>query len=72
MARALTPLTEEQRAIQATAREFASRELAPHVDDWDRDAHFEPAIIPKLGELGFLGMMVPEVFDGLGLETLSY
>jgi alkylation response protein AidB-like acyl-CoA dehydrogenase len=72
MAWALTPLTEEQRAIQATAREFAARELAPHVDEWDRKATFEPAIIPKLGELGFLGMMVPEEFDGLGLDTLTY
>jgi alkylation response protein AidB-like acyl-CoA dehydrogenase len=69
---ALTPLTEEQRAIQQTAREFASRELAPHVDAWDRDAEFDPAIIGKLAELGFLGMMIPEQYDGLGLDTLTY
>jgi len=69
---ALTPLTEEQRAIQSTAREFAAREIAPHADQWDRDAHFEPSLIQKLGELGFLGMMVPEQYDGLGLETLTY
>jgi alkylation response protein AidB-like acyl-CoA dehydrogenase len=69
---ALTPLTEEQRAIQLTAREFARRELAPHVDRWDRDAHFEPAVIHQLAELGFLGMMVPERFDGLGVDTLTY
>src|SRR5688500_4855572 len=72
MAWALTPLTEEQRAVQSTAREFAARELAPNVDAWDRDAHFEPSLIGKLAELGFLGMMVPEEFDGLGLETLTY
>jgi alkylation response protein AidB-like acyl-CoA dehydrogenase len=72
MAWALTPLTEEQRAVQGTAREFAARELSPHVDAWDRDAHFEPTLISKLAELGFLGMMVPEEFDGLGLETLTY
>src|SRR5687768_11324660 len=72
MAWALTPLTEEQRAVQSTAREFAKRELAPHVDAWDRDAHFEPSLIHKLADLGFLGMMVPEEFDGLGLETLTY
>lgn len=72
MAWALTPLTEEQRAIQQTAREFAAREIAPHAAAWDRDAHFEPSIIHKLGELGFLGMMIPEEFDGLGLETLTY
>ena len=69
---ALTPLTEEQRAIQQTAREFAVRELAPFVDEWDEKAHFEPSIIGKLAELGFLGMMVPEEFDGLGLDSLTY
>src|SRR5688500_10861876 len=72
MAWALTPLTEEQRAIQHTAREFAARELAPHVDEWDEKSHFEPSVIGKLAELGFLGMMVPEEFDGLGLDTLTY
>src|SRR5688500_20313676 len=49
---ALTPLTEEQRAIQQTAREFARHELAPHVDQRDRDAHFEPDVIDKLAALG--------------------
>ena len=72
MAWALTPLTEEQKAIQQTAREFAAREIAPFADDWDRLSHFEPSLISKLGELGFLGMMVPEEFDGLGLDTLTY
>jgi len=69
---ALTPLNEEQRAIQQTAREYALRELAPHADEWDRDAYFEPAVISQLAELGFLGMMVPEQYDGLGLDTLTY
>ena len=72
MAWALTPLTEEQRAVQSTAREFAARELAPHVDAWDRDSHFEPSLVGKLAELGFLGMMIPEEYDGLGLDTLTY
>src|SRR5687767_2161142 len=72
MAWALTPLTDDQRAIQATAREFAMRELAPHVAERDAKAHSEPSIIGKLAELGLLGMMVPEEFDGLGLDTLSY
>jgi alkylation response protein AidB-like acyl-CoA dehydrogenase len=72
MTRALTPLTEEQRAIQQTAREFARRELAPFVDEWDANAHFEPSVIGKLAALGFLGMMVPERYDGLGLDSLTY
>ncbi|MFI5227796.1 MAG: acyl-CoA dehydrogenase family protein [Gemmatimonadales bacterium] len=72
MAWALTPLTEEQREIQRSAREFALREIAPYSAQWDRDAYFEPAIVAKLGALGFLGMMVPEKYDGLGLDTLTY
>jgi alkylation response protein AidB-like acyl-CoA dehydrogenase len=72
MAWALTPLTEDQRNIQRVARDFARHELAPHTKDWDRDAYFEPSLISKLGELGFLGMMIPEEYEGLGLDTLTY
>src|SRR5215208_2129163 len=72
MSWALTPLTEEQKAIQQVAREFADAEIAPHSAAWDRDAHFEPSLVGKLGELGFLGMMIPEEFDGMGLDTLTY
>jgi hypothetical protein len=68
----LLPLTPEQQAIQAAAREFAARELAPHVAQWDRDAHFEPAIVGKLASLGFLGMLLPEAHDGLGLDASTY
>jgi alkylation response protein AidB-like acyl-CoA dehydrogenase len=72
MAWALTPLTEEQQEIQQLARDFAAREIAPYSEAWDRDAHFEPSLVRKLGELGFLGMMIPERYDGLGLDTLTY
>ncbi len=72
MSWALIPLTEEQLAIQATAREFAKSEIAPHSVEWDRDSHFDPAIIGKLGALGFLGMLIPEKYDGLGLDTCTY
>ena len=69
---ALTLLTEEQREIQNVAREFALAEIAPHSAAWDRDAHFEPALVPMMGKLGFLGMMIPEEHGGLGLDTLTY
>jgi alkylation response protein AidB-like acyl-CoA dehydrogenase len=72
MSWALTPLTEEQREIQRVAREFAEREIAPHSAEWDRDSYFEPALVKQLGDLGFLGMMIPEQYDGLGLDTLTY
>jgi alkylation response protein AidB-like acyl-CoA dehydrogenase len=68
----LLPLTEEQREIQRVAREFAEREIAPHRDAWDRDAYFEPALVRQLGELGFLGMLLPEAYDGLALDTTTY
>ena len=72
MAWALTPLTEEQREIQRVAREFAQREIAPFSKEWDRDETCDPALPAKLGALGFLGMMIPEEYDGLGLDTLTY
>ena len=72
MAWALTPLTEEQREIQRVAREFALQEIAPYSAQWDRDAYFEPSLVAKLGELGFLGMLLPEEYGGLGLDTLTY
>ncbi|MEP7344493.1 MAG: acyl-CoA dehydrogenase family protein, partial [Gemmatimonadaceae bacterium] len=72
MSWALIPLSEEQRAIQRTAREFARTEIAPHTPQWDRDAFFDRSIVGKLGALGFLGMLVPEEYDGLGLDTCTY
>lgn len=69
---AIFPLTEEQREIQRTAREFAAAEITPYTAQWDRDSHFEPSLVKKLGDLGFLGMLIPEQYDGLGLDALSY
>jgi alkylation response protein AidB-like acyl-CoA dehydrogenase len=68
----LTPLTETQQEIQRLAREFAASDLAPHAARWDRDAHFPRDVACRLGELGFLGMLIPEEYDGLGLDTTSY
>jgi alkylation response protein AidB-like acyl-CoA dehydrogenase len=72
MSWALIPLTELQREIQRTAAEFAAAKIAPHVAQWDREAHFERSVIDEMGRLGFLGMMVPEAYDGLGLDTATY
>jgi alkylation response protein AidB-like acyl-CoA dehydrogenase len=68
----LLPLTETQREIRQLARAFAAEHVAPFAAAWDRDQHFEPALVPKLGDSGFLGMLVPEEYDGLGLDTTSY
>src|SRR5215212_6064978 len=66
------PLTEEQAEIQRTAREFAAEHISPHSEEWDRTAHFDRSVIARLGELGFFGMLIPEAYDGLGLDTWSY
>ena len=68
----LSPLTEQQRQIIDLARRFAAEEIAPHAARWDRDACFDRRVAERLGALGFLGMMIPEEWDGLGLDTLTY
>lgn len=65
-------LTEEQRAIIATARAFADEHVRPFADQWDRAGHFEPSLVKRLGDLGFLGMLLPTEYDGLGLDARSY
>ncbi|MDQ3082978.1 MAG: acyl-CoA dehydrogenase family protein, partial [Gemmatimonadota bacterium] len=60
MSWALHDLSEEQSEIQKVAREFAATEIAPHSAEWDQKAYFEPSLVGKLGELGFLGMLLPE------------
>lgn len=65
-------LSPEQLSIRDAARDFAQAELAPHADRWDREGVFDRSVAAKLGELGFLGMMIPEAYDGLGLDTCTY
>ena len=65
-------MTPEQEQIRDLAREFTDNEIAPHAAEWDREGAFPREVIAKLGELGFLGMLIPEEWDGLGLDTLSY
>ena len=68
----LIGLTDDQRTIRDLAREFAHNEIAPYIAEWDENAHFEPSIVGKMGELGFLGMLIPEEYDGLGADTSTY
>jgi len=65
-------LTEEHLAVQEAAREFAKTELLPGVIDRDTDAKFPSEQIKKMGELGFMGMMVDPKYNGGGMDTLSY
>ena len=64
--------TEDQKMIQESAREFAREEIAASTVHRDISAEFPTEIIKKLGELGFLGMMVPPELGGAGLDTISY
>jgi alkylation response protein AidB-like acyl-CoA dehydrogenase len=56
----LFPLTEEQREIERVAHDFAAVEIVPYSKQWDRDSYFEPTLVKKLGDLGFLGMLTAE------------
>jgi len=64
--------TETQLMIRGTARKFAQDELAPDSIERDEQEVFPHAAIKKLGELGFMGMMVPEQYGGAGLDMVSY
>jgi alkylation response protein AidB-like acyl-CoA dehydrogenase len=65
-------LTEEQRAVQEAAREFAQKELKPGVIERDSTMAYPKEQIQMMGELGFLGMMVDPKYGGGGMDTLSY
>jgi alkylation response protein AidB-like acyl-CoA dehydrogenase len=64
-------LTEEQRAIQQMARDFASREIAPFAVEWDRQHHFAVDVIRRAAELGLCGITVREASGGSGLSRLD-
>src|SRR4051812_6135375 len=65
-------LTAEQREIQALAREFAAAEIEPNAAEWDRAHAFPPALLTNLGEVGLMGVCVPEEYGGAGADFLSY
>ena len=64
-------LTEEQTLIRDTMRAFAQEQLAPHAARWDREHHFPREELAALGELGALGMVVPERWGGAGMDYVS-
>ncbi|HWF54575.1 MAG TPA: acyl-CoA dehydrogenase family protein [Solirubrobacteraceae bacterium] len=60
-----SPFTDEHRLLRESIRAFVTREVAPHVDAWERDT-FPDAIVARMGELGFLGLSMPEEYGGQG------
>ena len=64
-------LTPEQVQLRDTVREFATREVAPYIRDWDANGEFHPEILYKMGELGLLGLPIPEEYGGAGMDYVS-
>jgi alkylation response protein AidB-like acyl-CoA dehydrogenase len=65
-------LSEEQTMIRDMAREFAREQLAPHAAEWDRNHTFPADAVRQMGELGLLGMLVPEEWGGAGADHVAY
>ena len=65
-------LTDEQRAIQSLAREFARDEVRPRAEEMDRQERFPSELVAKMAELGFMGLPFPEEYGGAGADTVSY
>ncbi len=65
-------LTDEQQQLRRTVREFAEGEILPHVMEWDEASKFPSELIPKLAEMGFLGVIFPEKYGGAGMGYAEY
>jgi glutaryl-CoA dehydrogenase (non-decarboxylating) len=63
-------LTEEQRLLQQSVRDWASHEVAPRIHDLDRAHHFDRGLLPQLAALGLLGISVPERYGGAGMDYI--
>src|SRR5678815_5476096 len=64
-------LTEEQRLLEQTVREWAGREVAPRIKELDRAHSFDPKILPQMAELGLLGISVPVEYGGAGMDYVA-
>lgn len=64
-------LTEEHKALQTTVREFCAGEVAPFIKEWDEKSFFDRSILDKMGELGLLGVCIPETYGGAGFDYIS-
>lgn len=65
-------LSDEQRSFQRLAREFLDNEVVPYRTEWDRAESVDIAIVPKLAEIGFFGLTIPEEYGGLGGDYITY
>ena len=65
-------LTDEQRLIRETARDFTDREIVPRARENDRNEHFDTELVQKIADMGFLGAIVPEEYGGRGVDYRTY
>jgi alkylation response protein AidB-like acyl-CoA dehydrogenase len=65
-------LTEQQEMIRESAARFAEERLAPNSRKWETAAAVDPDVLREMGQLGFMGMTVPEAYNGAGLDYVSY
>ena len=65
-------LSEEQRVLQASVREMCERLIIPNARRWDEEERFPHEIVPALGEMGLLGMQIPEAYGGAGMKFHDY
>ena len=66
------PLSDEHKMLRDAARDFAQKEIAPVAAEFDESGDFPHATIKKMGELGFMGIEMPEQYGGAGMDTLAY
>ncbi|MBZ5642370.1 MAG: acyl-CoA dehydrogenase [Acidobacteriia bacterium] len=64
--------TDEQHHLRRSVREFAESEILPHVMEWDEISHFPAELLPKLAEMGLLGVIFPEEYGGAGMGYIEY
>ena len=65
-------LPESHKVLRASLREFCEREVRPKARDWDAAERFPTELVPKLAELGLLGIKIPEEYGGAGMDMLAY
>jgi len=64
--------TADQELLRRSVREFAEAEIRPHVREWDDAQHFPTELVPRLGELGLLGIQVPDAYGGASMSAVDY
>jgi butyryl-CoA dehydrogenase len=65
-------LTEDQLAVQEVARGFAEKKLMPRAEEFDSESKMDMALLKEMGELGLMGITLPEEYGGSGMDTMSY